>query len=317
MRKLLILIGVLQMIVLFACCNKSNQSEPQQNAAPTSPNTSPGSNPSGTYVVGTVDDICGNTYNYIKIGNQYWMAENLRCNKYDTKSEMPGKTLPQKPSKSSNYDWHKYSGWSGSGYSPMLGPCYREIYNDYLLKNGQPNGLSLDEMKKWGYVYSWGAAVGLANGEEAFKQTSEFIGHRQGICPNGWHVPKKGEWDVLIDFIEGDIGFSGLTGKCLKSKTGWSYLKGTRENLDKYGFDAIPTASSHYDTYYDEFRAQNSAVSSFWTSTPTRYVRDFTGDAIGSIISVMVSFEYASDNIKINDISYNCRNEYSVRCIKD
>lgn len=35
----------------------------------------------------TVTDICGRTYPVVKIGEQYWMAENLACIEYDTQSE--------------------------------------------------------------------------------------------------------------------------------------------------------------------------------------------------------------------------------------
>jgi membrane protein implicated in regulation of membrane protease activity len=61
-------------------CNKKNEPTNEDNA-------------SQAQIAGTVTDICKNTYNSVKIGEQYWMAENMRCNKYDTESERPNATL--------------------------------------------------------------------------------------------------------------------------------------------------------------------------------------------------------------------------------
>jgi hypothetical protein len=48
----------------------------------TSGNTTSGTTTSGG-AIGTVSDNDGNTYKTIKIGNQEWMAENLRTTIYD------------------------------------------------------------------------------------------------------------------------------------------------------------------------------------------------------------------------------------------
>lgn len=50
-------------------------------------------------------------------------------------------------------------------------------------------------------------------------------------CPDGWHLPKKNEFDVL--FIA--VGGKYVAGKKLKSKYGWE-----NNGIDAYGFDAIP-----------------------------------------------------------------------------
>ena len=38
-------------------------------------------------------DNCGNKYGWVQIGDQYWMTENMRCNKYGSKSGWTGDDL--------------------------------------------------------------------------------------------------------------------------------------------------------------------------------------------------------------------------------
>ncbi len=57
----LLLIGI--SITLISSCKKKEEATPANET-------------------GTVTDVCGNTYNTVKIGNQWWMAEDLRTTKY-------------------------------------------------------------------------------------------------------------------------------------------------------------------------------------------------------------------------------------------
>jgi uncharacterized protein (TIGR02145 family) len=73
--------------------------------------------------------------------------------------------------------------------------------------------------------------------------------NRQGVCPAGWHLPSKEEWQTLIN-AGGD---SLLAGKKLKSKTGWNPPSGQSKckytydgkqydycGTDEFGFSALP-----------------------------------------------------------------------------
>lgn len=60
MKKLLTFISIATLLVMVGC-NKKNEPIVKNDKA-----------------VGTVKDACGNVYNYVKIGKQYWMAENMR-----------------------------------------------------------------------------------------------------------------------------------------------------------------------------------------------------------------------------------------------
>jgi uncharacterized protein (TIGR02145 family) len=81
-----------------------------------------------------------------------------------------------------------------------------------------------DACKTYGRLYDWAAAM--------------------DICPEGWHLPSKAEWDILSDFVDGRYDIRGdittnLNGKHLKATSGWNGL------LDTYGFTALPSRSDH------------------------------------------------------------------------
>lgn len=176
-----------------------------------------------------VTDICGNTYNAVTIGNQVWMAENLKCNKYDTESEPYKAGLKTIPTSTEQVNT----------------PYYVDATDNTKWAAGHAgSGLSADQIKKLGYLYNWAAVVGVADGE---KQTEQFTERRQGICPNGWHVPTLEEIQVLINYIEGIQG-SNKAGKHLKTTTGWSTGAGYTVGADTYGFAGLPSGAGQGGT---------------------------------------------------------------------
>jgi uncharacterized protein (TIGR02145 family) len=78
-----------------------------------------------------------------------------------------------------------------------------------------------ENCKKYGSLYNW---------EEAMK-----------VCPSGWHLPSKEEWDVLENFAK----VKEDNGKKLKAKKNWGNSNGT----DDYGFTALPGGC--YEEDYD------------------------------------------------------------------
>lgn len=205
---------------------------------------------------GIVEDICGNKYKYVKIGEQYWMAENMRCNKYDTQSERAGDTFTMTKDK---YD-----------------PCYIDASdNSYWEKGLYAPSFSSEQIAKLGYLYNWSAAVGLAGGEVYNKKKTQFQSTRQGICPNGWHIPTQHETHVLKDFIEKtDEKGSFSAGKHLKTQSGWRHIN-SKNGLDTYGFSALPTGDAQK---YDHLGYRIIGVGSsayFWTSLLTNNIEAY------------------------------------------
>ncbi|MCQ2351429.1 MAG: hypothetical protein MJ003_05580 [Paludibacteraceae bacterium] len=194
-------------LICAMACKNNNGNEPSPIPEPT---------PTG-------EKCKASDYPQVTIGTQVWMAENYRCSKYDTQSEafnaswLKDNTIP-------TYDGYSYT------------PYYTDASDKSKWETSEYAGNLTDaQVAKLGYLYNWAAAVGVADGEE---QTTSFVGNRQGICPNGWHIPSIAEWQAFYDYIYNDMRLTSNTvGKYLKTISGW-YSGGS--GLDTYGFVSLP-----------------------------------------------------------------------------
>jgi uncharacterized protein (TIGR02145 family) len=128
-----------------------------------------------------VTDFEGNKYQGVQIGNQIWMAENLKTTHYSD-----GTPIPMVLQDS---DWENL-GNEDKAY------CY---FNN-----------SVSNLNTYGALYTWAATM---NGQPSSKNNPSGV---QGICPNGWHLPSMTEWEELLKYIEAEnislseSGFSPL-----------------------------------------------------------------------------------------------------------
>ncbi|SMG15577.1 fibrobacter succinogenes major paralogous domain-containing protein [Fibrobacter sp. UWB13] len=155
-------------------------------------------NPNINY--GTLTDSRdGLTYKTVKIGNQVWMAENLN---YADSTKTP--SLLKR-------SW-----------------CYNNV------------AANCDVV---GRLYTWAAAIDSVALYDAgkgidcgFGKTCTLPAKVQGICPSGWHLPTKAEWETLFTEVGGEL----TAGKILKSQTGWNYDGRNGNGTDGVGFSALP-----------------------------------------------------------------------------
>ena len=208
------------------------------------------------------DERDGKVYRTVKIGVQVWMAENLN---YADSAETPSL---------------KRKSW-----------CY----------NGEPKNCDVA-----GRLYTWAAAidsVSLADDADnpricGYGKECDFTSTRsatfvQGVCPGGWHLPSKKEWNALFTVVGGD----STAGKLLKSQTGW-YNRGN--GTDAFGFSALPAGGRNGDGEgYNE-----GDYAYFWSSTE-----------LNSNYAYDVHLGYGGDDA---GLLYNIKNNgFSVRCLKD
>jgi uncharacterized protein (TIGR02145 family) len=131
----------------------------------------------------------------------------------------------------------------------------------------------------YGYLYNWYA-----------------VADSRKLCPTGWHVPSKDEWDILISYLGTNAG-----GKMQLISTLWSSQSSGANNSS--GFTAIPGGQGG-----GPISNFISSASYFWSSSERP-----TG-GVGAP---------SASNIRLEN-SLNLFNEYidqyrglSVRCLKD
>ena len=153
---------------------------------------------------------------------------------------------------------------------------------------------------KYGRLYSWGAAMDSVgtwsvNGEGCgFNKKCSPKHPARGVCPEGWHLPTRKEWETLFNAIGGLSNASTL-----KSTSGWT---NDGNGTDAFSFSALPAG---FRDYYGRSRSEGD-YAYFWSSSEYD-----SGHA-----SHMYLY-YGTDFAKLTDTAHSMLYGYSVRCVKD
>lgn len=235
-------------------------------------------------ITGSVTDCQGRVYATVQIGDQWWMAENLSCTQYDTESE-------RQPAAPATFVPVPLQARTGTAVA--YGPFYVDDSADTTQYSGN---LTAIQRSKLGLLYSWAAVVGLTN---TTSQTTDFVGNRQGICPNGWHVPTDAEWSVLIN----NLGGENNAGSVMKTPTGWYTGDNYAEGNNSSGFSVLPAG---YDLGVLNPDGKTPATfgtgfdASFWSASANAWYRGFSCNS--SVVQRMPMAKYKY---------------FSVRCVKN
>jgi uncharacterized protein (TIGR02145 family) len=172
--------------------------------------TNPVKNNTDTFVFGTMTDIDGNSYKTIQIGDQVWMAEDLRTTKYNDGSVIRLVT-----------DSAAWSNLTTPGY------CY---YN---------NTTNADSIIKFGALYNWYAVnTGkLAPAGWHVPNDADWNTLVNYLVSHGYN------WDGTTDTTT-----YNKTAKSLAAKTDWYTIPGAKEGAiandlaknNRSGFSALP-----------------------------------------------------------------------------
>lgn len=168
---------------------------------------------------GTLTDYDGNMYNWIGIGIQAWMAENLKVTHYADGTPIQ---LVE----------------NGSSWAAL--PDYNKAYCWY--------DNSIDNRDTYGCLYNWAAAM---NGAASSDANPSGV---QGVCPDGWHLPSDSEWKQLEMFlgmsqeVADELGFYRGTdeGGKLKETGTDHWISPNILATNEYGFTALPGGLRNY-----------------------------------------------------------------------
>ncbi|MBR3071064.1 fibrobacter succinogenes major paralogous domain-containing protein [Fibrobacter sp.] len=153
---------------------------------------------------------------------------------------------------------------------------------------------------KYGRLYTWAAAMdsvgtwSTASKGCGYGKTCLLTNVVRGICPEGWHLPTRTEWNTLINAAGG----TSKAGPILKAQSGWKAYRGIT-NEDAFSFTALPGGYKNFDGYI--------------------YMRECA--------DFLSSTEYSSYNMTVMHLDYdddyvrlwygNKYHGFSVRCLKD
>lgn len=171
----------------------------------------------------------------------------------------------------------------------------------YEPKEGEDEALA----KIYGGYYTWNAAVRGNNGAEEGEKL-------QGVCPDGWHVPTKPEWDFLINACTSEDNPGGS----LKNPAYWdkNATNGGKPVTNSIGFDMAGSGYIWEVPVNDVI--ENGIVTYFWTATAPKdgdvypwnpNPADFPGQG--------VTYGFNANDFGAALYPYGRSRGYNVRCV--
>jgi uncharacterized protein (TIGR02145 family) len=197
-------------------------------------------------VTSTITDIDNNEYRIVRIGEQVWMAENLKTTKYndDTGIEFPN---------TNNTDWGNNTAgayaWYGNDDSNK--DLYGALYNWHAVNTGKlcPTGWHVPSDAEWTELVNYVVAQGY---------------------PNNWQDP-NGTGNALKSCRQDG---SPLGGDCDTSEHPRWNSDGTHYGFDEFGFSALPGGNRWTPGGFFGLGAYGSWWSSTETSSTNAWGRD-------------------------------------------
>lgn len=220
-------------------------------------------------------------YETVLIGEQCWMAENLRTAAYNTNQPI---------ATASNYlDWNSLSD---------LGIGLTTIYGDLSItastepcQDFSPTIDACDTSEaliNFGRLYNW-HAVASSN-----------------LCPQGWHVPQDEEWTALTDYV---ASVAGEAVTHLKDSLNWAYDNynielGVPPGTNMFGFNLQPAGRYSHQGYFYNVAGYSAML---WAATE-----------VHETVAHYRHFSYLMADIPVNyDTDTGKPEGLSVRCLRD
>jgi len=188
-------------------------------------------NPTNSKDAGTVTDIDGNTYQTVKIGDQWWMAENLKVTHYHNGDPIPNVT------DDTNWEKIKTGAYCNYDNDENNATIYGRLYNWYAVndsRNIAPTGWHVPSDAEWKTLEMYLGMSQLNANDEGQRGTNE-----------GGKLKESGttHWNNPIIGATNESGFSALSG-------GSRGNNGPYHGIGGYAFFWSSTESSYYSAWY-------------------------------------------------------------------
>ncbi len=214
---------------------------------------------------GSVTDIDNNMYHSLILGNnQEWLAQNLTATKYRNGDPIL--------TDQTNVQWENLTAGAYAVY-PYSGPDATNINSVAKM------------VEHYGLLYNWHAVTDT-----------------RGLCPIGWRVPSKSDWEILRDYIGSTNAGGKLKSTRVQPDDHPRWLFPNDLASDNIGFSGHPSGLRANHGVYDELGKQ-----AYWWTKIT------SADSPSSAHFVRVS---QRSGFLIFGIQ-NKKNGYSVRCIRE
>jgi uncharacterized protein (TIGR02145 family) len=155
---------------------------------------------------GIVTDFDGNTYKTIQIGEQIWMAENLKVTHYRNGDEIP-----------TGHNQEEWNSLTIDQYDGIGTGAYTFYNNDTSYFNIYAN------------LYNWYAAM-----------------DERGICPEGWRIPSQTDWNGLIENLTPDSLSGGMLKEQGNEHWEYFSDEITEQSTNESGFNGLPGGRRKY-----------------------------------------------------------------------
>jgi uncharacterized protein (TIGR02145 family) len=226
---------------------------------------------------GVCIDIEGNSYGTLLLGNQCWMAENLKVTHYNNGDSVPtGFT---------DSEWVNLDQTETGAYA-----VYPWDEDNYSL-----NTCNGDCSQVYGNLYNWYA-----------------VDDNRGVCPVGWHMPTDDEWIELEMFLgmsyteAHDTGWRGNDEGSQLAGNALFWWDGGLENDPVFGSSGFVALPGGYRAWTGTYNHPMGGYGAFWSSTASNI-----DNAWFRLLA------WHTREVARNNIGYPNQTGFSIRCVMD
>ena len=178
---------------------------------------------------------------------------------------------------------------------------------NYEVKDSYCYNDSAEYCSRYGRLYLWSAAMDSmgrwsTNGKgcgKGFKCVPKYP--VRGVCPEGWHLPTKTEYETLLKAVGGQ----STAGIMLKSTSGWVKCDDCSGGTDAFAFSVLPAGDFYTMTSSGRLDYSSEGyIAGIWSSTwESRHV-------------IYLYLNRGYDNVYLSPAEPGLFGK-SVRCVKD